>query len=516
MTEPRALDLQIDLLGPVIASAHEATSTMAETHDFIPGAMLLGVAASQLYRQLGSEERRIAFHGGGVSYGDANPVDDLGVPSRPMPFALHSGKGEEGWDLGRPVPGHVTNLAAPGARRNGVQWEQHRGNYVTADGRRLKVARQRSLKTAINPETRRAADAQLFGLEAIAPGQAFVARITFNGSVSEALEKQITEAYLGSEGAGQELRIGRSRGAEFGRVRVSRARSAAPSWEAATANGLHRLWVLSDIVVPPMPPDPDGTGAEHDTDALRLALGLEGELRPELSFLRWRAHQPFNAHWRARGMERVAITRGSVLTIEASEADAQRLTAAFGLDREAGFGRVAVDPQPLLAAKPRFPLEPPQSKSQEASDTADSRSDAGNPPPGVAKWIAARLTQRQKVDAEREAVDKIVDDLKGAYAVAARMGGGKTYQVGPSAQQWGAVRTVLERGDTKDHLFGKHGCAREADPDWGAHTGRDSTFSSHLVELVDAYGASKEERRLLIRAIRDIAEVVRSNVEVPS
>lgn len=512
MTGARNLDIRLDLHGPVIASANAATSTVAQTHDFIPGAMLLGVAASRLYSALDTAERRIAFHGGGVRYGDANPIDAQGHPCRPMPFALHSSKGAGGWAEGAVLPQHVTNLAVPGARSPGTQWEQYRRGYVAADGQRLSVARQRALKTAIDPVSRRAADAQLFGLEAIAPGQSFIARISFAGSVSDALEEKITKALVGSDGTGSELRIGRSRAAEFGRVGVSRVQAPAPDWDGAPADGLHRIWVLSDIVIAPIPPD---GGTADDADALQRALGLKGQLRPELSFLRWRAHQPFNAHWKARGMERVAIERGSVLTIEARDADAPRLAAGLGIDREAGFGRVAVDARPLLGPKPKFPVTPPREAAQ---TKAAQPSTAGNPPAGVAQWIAARLGDAQNLERERETIAAIVMELTQAYERAARMGGGTTYMIGPSAQQWGAVRTVLEHDAPQDELqaqlFGAHGCAREADTDWGAHTARDATFSTELQRLFQAHGNTQRGRRRLTRAAREIAERVRSAAEV--
>lgn len=512
MTGVRNLDIRLDLHGPVIASAHAATSTVAQTHDFIPGAMLLGVAASRLYSALDTAERRIAFHGGGVSYGDANLIDAQGLPCRPMPFALHSSKGAGGWAEGAGLPQHVTNLAAPGARSQGTQWEQYRRGYVGADGRRLSVARQRSLKTAIDHVSRRAADARLFGLEAIAPGQSFIARITFADTVSDALEGKITQALLGGDGSGAELRIGRSRAAEFGRVRVSRVEVPAPDWDGAPTDGLHRIWVLSDIVIAPIPPD---GGTADDADALQRALGLEGQPRPELSFLRWRAHQPFNAHWKARGMERVAIERGSVLTIEVRNADAPRLAAGLGIDREAGFGRVAVDARPLLAPKPTFPVMPPQHAAQ--AKTAQPIT-AGDPLAGVAQWIAARLEEAKDQDSERETIAAIVTELALAYERAARMGGGTTYMIGPTAQQWGAVRTVLERDAPQDELqaqlFGAHGCAREADTDWGARTARDATFSTELQRLFQAHGNTQRGRRRLTRAAREIAERVKSAAEV--
>jgi hypothetical protein len=515
MNEPRSLDIRIDLLGPVIASAHAATSTLAQTHDFIPGAMLLGVVASRLYASLDANERRVAFHGGGVNYGDANPADDLGNPCWPMPFAFHSSKGASSWPEGAPPPDHVTNLAALEARATGTQWEQYRRGYVGADGRRVSVTRQRALKTAIDPVSRRAADAQLFGLEAIAPGQTFIARITYSDAVSEALECRIADALLGANADGQELRIGRSRSAEFGRIQVSRVQAAAPDWEAASADGLHRIWVLSDIVVPPTSPTPNGAESDRDTDALQLALGLEGALRPNLSFLRWRAHQPFNAHWKARGMERVAIERGSVLTIEARDSDAARLAVGLGIDREAGFGRIAVDARPLLAPKLTFPLKASQSKED---GTAGQQVLAGDPPPGVARWIAARLEGAMDLERERETIAKIVVELRKSYERAARMGGGTPFTIGPSAQQWGAVRTVLERDapneQLENQLFGEHGCARGADADWGARTGRDKTFSSQLQTLFHDHGTLPPGRRILTRAVRAIAEEVRSADEV--
>jgi hypothetical protein len=490
------LGIRLSLAGPVVASSRSDTGAAAQTLDYIPGGLLRGAAAEYLYDGLNSMDRRIVFHSGDVSFEDGNPLDASGAICLPIPLAFHVAKNSKMLNPGEQLSGAVVNLSSEGARTNSIQWEQLRGNYLSPTGSVVEVKKQRSQKTAVNPLTRRAANAQLFSLEAISPGQSFMARIKMSKEVTDDLRMKIKNVF-----DGKELRIGRSKWSEFGLVSANVVENPTDSWPSLPKEGLRTIWFISDAVVPDLP--------EGD---LVAALGLKGRFRPELSFLRWRSHQPFNAHWRARGIERTTIVRGSILTITREVADDEVLRTGLGLDREAGFGAIVLDPELLSRKEPKFIARMTESNLEEKRDT-ESAVRFAVVPPGLCEWLNLRTTKATSLEEQRELVSTILAAILTSHETAGRMMGRETFLAGPSAQQWNAVRAVLENTRNAEvileKLFGADGCARAGDDDWDTPTGLASSFHTQLKELVKSHDGPEGTRRLNL-AIRDVVAWLRS------
>lgn len=197
---------QITLIDDVVLSARGGTVSKHETLDHIPGQVLLGLAASRLYQSVGAEKAFVAFHSGKVRFLNGLPLHSVHGPGYPMPFSWHDEKdGGSGF----------YNLAVTRAPKN-IQLTQRRGGYVPVSCSCFMIPKTaRRTKTSINPETGRVHEGRLFSYETIVSGQTFVMAIEADDDVDDLLWGQILDVFQG------ELRIGRSRSAEFGRVEVS-------------------------------------------------------------------------------------------------------------------------------------------------------------------------------------------------------------------------------------------------------------------------------------------------------
>jgi len=431
------LILKLTLLDDVVASERPTTEGGHASLDYLPGAMLLGAAAARLYSKLSRGEAYTLFHSGRVRFGDGLPLAD-DTPGWPMPLCWHARKGESPFDGDHLDATKVRNLQF-GRFADGAQPKQLRDGHVRADGYRLTVRQSLRMKTAIDPDTGRVAESQLFGYEAIQAGQCFLARIEADPDVPEPLWAQLNEIM----GRG-ELLLGRSRSAEFGRVRVETLAGATipaflPLSRAASQEVT--LWCLADLALldawgqPTLAPSPQALGVSR------------GCVDWERSFLRFRRYAPWNAYRCAYDLERQVIRRGSIITLTdvvppLTDAERGRVTAGIGVHREAGLGQVSVDPQLLAGPAPVF-AAPMTTQPTGAPVT-----------PGASHPLIAWLAAGQAGSATRSAAEQQARGQAKAlverYRLArAFIGLAANQPIGPSPAQWGSV---YERARTADDL----------------------------------------------------------------
>ncbi len=464
--------LDIELLEDVVLPMHAASSGAQSTLDTIPGAVLLGVAARKLYAQLAPAEAFTLFHSGAISFGTALPLHGAEV-AWPMPRCWDHQKDAEDWRLdSEPARLNADRIYSRLHEiPENLQTKALREHYVTESGVHVKVRRTLRLRTAINPETGLAADAQLFGYEAIEAGQRFRAVLSASAPQHAALLEMAAVALCGI------AYLGRSRSAEHGRVQICRVDEQPWPRTGKDSQRLH-LWLLSDLCLiddvhgqPTLMPDAQ-------------ALGLSGgELLSSHSFIGVRRYSAWNAKRNGRDSERYVIRGGSVLCLDhvptLDEMTLTRLRHGIGLHREHGLGRIAVQPALLDAGHPQFAA--PASEPAQAATVPDSMSEYEQ---GLLAWLSAvDDAERSGRKAEADAVAlfrkwrKQLD--KASYFAAG------TQPVGPSSSQWGGVRDIASQYDgvgLRRALFEGDGAAcKPTARGWGDTTdGNRSTESSTL------------------------------------
>ncbi|WKN24021.1 RAMP superfamily CRISPR-associated protein [Azotobacter vinelandii] len=352
----------IHLEQPLIVSQQAASAGAHQSLDYIPGSILLGVAASRLYAELDSASAWTLFHSGQVRFGDALPSAN-GETGHPVPLCWHTYKGESAQENGRL---HADRLFDPSHNPTDEtrQPVQIRAGYVTRSGFLLQPQRQQTLKTAIDRQTGMAAESQLFGYEALATGQRFRFELNADADLDPALWQRLQKALEGT------AHLGRSRSAQFGQARIERQTTTTPRPGYLAGDSL-TLWLLSDLLLedrgqPCLIPHPHLLGLPEGSQ------WLAGK-----SFLRSRRYSPYNTYRRHYDSERQVICRGSVLRYQLphplSTEENQALRHGLGLCIESGLGDAWIDPPLLAAAQPRFAASPaPAGETQRRIDVPDT------------------------------------------------------------------------------------------------------------------------------------------------
>jgi len=421
--------LKIELLDDCVFSASSATEGGHESLDRVPGAALLGAAASALYAMLTSDEAFTVFHSGQLRFGDGLPWDDASI-GWPAPRCWHYPKTEEICDGGFLKAVTLYNFAFEERPKpkdddgKDKQLKQLRDGYVHADGRHSKPLHSLRLKTAINPDTGRANEGQLFGYDALHRGQVFISLLEADDELDEKLFQQVVGALQG------EVLLGRSRSAEYGRAKITQISLPEMPMSGKAADSL-TLWLLSDLALndahgqPTLQPD----GA---------SLGLPGtEIVWNRTFLRGRRYSPWNAARHGYDRERLVLEAGGVITLKLNGTDRNEAIAILekgvGIYREAGLGRVWVDPPLLSGAKPQFkPHAQHEPKTGEVSEPAHP----------LVGWLKAAAGISWKQEAEQWAREFETLYLKTVESSRSLHGIPPHVAYGPSRSQWG---TVLEK-----------------------------------------------------------------------
>lgn len=349
---------EIILEQPVILSQQAASAGAHQSLDYIPGSTLLGLAASRLYANLDTDSAWLLFHSGRARFQDALPLHQ-GETGHPVPLCWHSWKGESARDGDRLDSRRLFNPAHPDfANEPGRQPVQLRSGYVTSSGLLIEPLQQQTLKTAIDRSSGMAAESQLFGYEALSPGQCFRFDLQADDDLPTDLWQQLVQAISGP------ARLGRSRSAQFGQVRISLQADGALSSPACAGNHL-TLWLLSDLLL-----EDQGQPCLRP-DAQLLGLPTGSQWLAEHSFLRSRRYSPYNAYRRSYDAERQVICRGSVLRYALPRGlradELHELECGLGLQIESGLGRAWVNPPLLSGAQPAFAAGKPASAASAAA-----------------------------------------------------------------------------------------------------------------------------------------------------
>lgn len=419
--------LAITLLDDCVFSERAATEGAHDTLDRIPGSALLGAAAAQLYAQLTPDAAYAAFHSGRLRFGDGLP-EAHGAVAWPVPMCWHYDKNNKPQD---PLNGESlynfllgVEMRKTDATQAKAQPRQLRQGYVSASGRWIKPERNYRMKTAISPETGRAADAQLFGYSALQRGQHFMAQIEADADFDPQLFARITAQLQG------QILLGRSRSAEYGRVRIEHRKVDLRPQPGSNQGDILTLWLLSDFA--PCTPHGQPTLA---LDAHALGLPEGSSIQWEKTFTRVRPYSPWNAKRHGFDTERQVLMAGGVIQVKlAPGADAgaiaAQLSRGIGLHREAGLGQVWVNP-PLLANKhPEFT----------APQAAAPQTRATQPPHHpLIGWLQAQTASGN------DQIETQARDIANAYGCAiesARRAQGypaSATDFYPSRSQWGGV-----------------------------------------------------------------------------
>ena len=495
--------LKIDLKEPVVFSESAASLGRHRSLDYIPGAALLGVAASKLYSCLGANAFSV-FHSGKVRFANAYPLSANNAICYPIPFAWFYAKGDDYKESENKLKAdaifnlmHCEKQALP----DNKQPKQLRAGYISNQLDQVQAKRSLRMKTAIDPTTARAATSQLFGYQSLEAGQSFIASIRVDDDLGHDIQKQIEASLQGT------LFLGRSRSAQYGRVEASivtiegiQDLSCASDKDNKTI-----LWLHSDLALKCQ----DGLPVTASTLATTLAkaLGLSKTVEELIdwnkSSLRFRHYSPYNAYRNAYDMQRQVIEKGSVIYLNVASDQCKETHKTIGLYQSQGLGQIEIN-HPLLAGKHPATELPVVGINATQADHQDAEKPKGDL---LAEWLDGKQKQQTTNRDERRYAEKTGAELAGLYQNARSFAGVEPHiSIGPSATQWGLISDAGKQhqaGDDRLHnslkaiVFNRckeneRGCQqgfKDTDDKWSIATftedQQETTFSNWLLDKLN-------------------------------
>jgi len=388
---------ELELLEPVLATQIEGDPNSAVSHRYVPGSMLRGALVGRylaaISRDEPDDEGRRLFFDGTTRYLNAYPADAIGRRGLPVP---RSWRRERAWSPGGDAFDLAVDLRPPLAHAAPVgelfctvarsvpddEYEE------TEDARPDAVLLDVPLIVSVHTSRDRAKGRATAEAGAVFRYEALPAGLRLAGAIlcGSAEDAERIAGLLGDE-----LSLGKSRSAGYGRVRVDDVQ-VLDSWAEAQGGGAVvagaevRLTLLSDAVML------DSDGAPADTvGPAELPDPFRTALRPARSFVERRAVGAFNRKWGLPTDQAYAVSAGSVFVFTAQAdipATAVRDLEARGVGerRVDGFGRVVVN---WVAHAPQLGLRAPGERAAGTpAGTLDEESQS------LARLMVARLLRR--------------------------------------------------------------------------------------------------------------------------
>lgn len=346
---PVVCRLDLELVSPVVVPA-ETLGNVVECRDYIPGALLLPALDSALRDLLGARAAELTalLASGRIQIRNGYPIAPDGTRTLPAPLALEAEKER---------PGRIRNGFIRHAEQDPIQFKPIRAGFLPEHG--LPAAHDESRSPLLHsaliafthatiddgPQRPTAAVGGVYTYFALAPGQRFRAELWLEAGLVDSAEAVCAKLPT-------ELRIGRSKKDDYGRVRLT-ARPATPRSTTGTDSvGEATLWLVAPLLARDARFLPIADAAAL-TESLREALGVTVTVLDE----RCRAHREegWISAWNEPRPSRIGLAPGSCLRLRfdpplprARLAELEQ--TGFGERRGEGYGELRVDP-PLLATE---------------------------------------------------------------------------------------------------------------------------------------------------------------------
>lgn len=447
----------ITTIDPVIVSQNNATTNNHECLDYIPGSAILGAIAARLYSKLDDDLSWQAFHSGQTRFSPCYAVTNNQL-ALPTPASWHFAKGKEAISQHKYNWEQITNHASSQFKReDGVQYKQCRDGYLNASGASATIKKGLTTKTAIDASTGIAKDASLFSYTYLEAGQTFVGWID---SDNEQLLNDIESQLAG------DLRIGRSRNTEFGRVKIEIIETPRIS-EPHNNEQQIVLWCLSDCECLSHCGLPT-----HTPELATLIKAAKGSLNGQLSFIRSSRISRFNQTRQGLDTEQLLIGKGSVLVYDLDSPIPQEqlnhlAEHGIGINKQQGLGWVMVNPN--WASEVHLPDS--QLFDAICIPEKTSRVTTTTPTSVLTRWVESRVSGANQALNNEEKVKSLLQRIGNAYRNARQYNNIlHSYEAGPSSSQWRRITDELRQNNNQWQkvLFdNKHGICKAQNDELG-------------------------------------------------
>ncbi|HMQ32497.1 MAG TPA: hypothetical protein PKD53_17325 [Chloroflexaceae bacterium] len=437
----KVLTYKLFLEQPLLATAQEGEPNSSRSFGYVPGSQIRGLLIGR-HREvarvsgdnlLADPVARRRFFSGATRFLHAYPLLGAGDRALPTSLALRKPKGQSSkagfTALNLADPGGQALLAQAGPT---VQYQPLGEPFCAQLGDVLLHSFLPERTVAIHIQRDRGygrarrGSGEVFRYDALAAGQWLAGAILCDADEDAAA---LHELLVGEPMAW----LGRSRSANYGRVRIEGVQEEGGGWrelggDPPVAGDTLTMALLSDLLLR----DPAGRDlVAPDAETLSAALGFSVEVLGETCFTATTLAGSYNTTARLPAVQRHALRAGGVITLRARgplrrEALAAVEWAGLGERRAEGFGRVAFG----WLTGPAIEV----SRGAPYRGAAPAHPERLSAPAGrLAALMAGRLLARQ-ID---EAIARFVrDEVAEAPGVVAQM---------PASSQLGRVRVLIRR-----------------------------------------------------------------------
>lgn len=420
--EQTRLAFRMKLDTDIILNQKAATKGPNETLDYIPGSSILGIVASQLYKDgIATQDALDLFHNGTVRYGDAHPANGMSRSNK-VPAAMFYPKGQK--------PSDIVYISYLHPEQEDEQLKQCRSGFYDFTDDKTKVAVplkrtiQFAIKSAHDRQTRTSKEKQMYGYESLAAGAEFLFEVEVD---RPQLAPSIIEALQGQK------RVGRSRSAQYGLVTIEYLPQGYAQIATKPDKDVTIVYADSRLVFI----DPNTGMPTYQPTVQQLGFS-KGEIVWEKSQLRTFQYAPWNFKRQCFDTDRCGVEKGSVFYVKGAEFEDGKTKESLyvGNYRNEGFGRVIYNPNFLQADANGISdwklLETRKPTDNEKHPEIAEPSGAS----GLLQHVIARYQEDFKQQKLLEEVNCWVSENKRLF--------GDSFN-----SQWGTIRSIATRRLTK-------------------------------------------------------------------
>ncbi|MBC6995245.1 hypothetical protein QWY85_12305 [Neolewinella lacunae] len=404
------------LMSKVVLSARAATEGQVDSLDYLPGAKFMGIVARQ-YESMDDPARHDLFHNGKVRFGNAYPFAK-GVRFYPAPLVYFTKKGSKPTDTDGVI--YLDHLLDETKRKqfskDGDQLKQVRSGYIDAGGKKsLTIETDYQLKSAYDADLRRSKDSQMYGYSSIPRGTVFAFSVEdTTGKYAEKIKK----ALVGEHG------LGRSRTAEYGRVRIEVAEAPKDTVMQSAVTNVALVYALSDLCLY------DKFGQPKQPTAEDLGFSAGAKIDWTRTQVRSGEYQSWNTIRWNRNTDRWVIGKGSVFCVENVQEKVSSQQKWVGSYHQEGFGQIWINP-PFLEATKGDHQRPGLKKVEDQEKVAPLKT-TNIVPENTNKGLLDLLNRRAALDNLENTiyrqVNAFIEKQKASFS-------------GISSSQWGTLRS---------------------------------------------------------------------------
>ena len=333
----------ITIIDDLSLGVTSATVNSANTLDYIPGSAIMGALASKIYSESTPDIITMAdelFQKNEAFFSNCLPLFPLNDnPSKlaralPVPLCLHTAKNDAGKRINRSAENNTLDKT--------IQWKQIRTGYITdsfSDFSSNTVEKSAITRTAIDSSTYTAQEGKLFTQEFIHKGQSFLGYVECDDSFKSIIMQLFDDKVI---------RLGRSRGSEFGRAQIKmiEAKDISSNYLPVPDSKHLFIWCISNIEfydteygIPTAVPRADNI----------IGMQIKAEFNASRSFIRTENVRNFNRKRGGFDGEKILVKAGSIICFDLqsplSKEDLIKIQQkGIGLNRQQGYGEIIVNP----------------------------------------------------------------------------------------------------------------------------------------------------------------------------